>query len=204
MTMRPAERATKHPGSKRGVKSRLTARAQAELMSRPAFVSAAKARSGYLDPGQADTSPQLRERLPQRCLPPHARHDRQPLEPARPLNAAEREARYLRQRYPQLAQVSDARMQQVLMHMETDNELLPAISGAQKRRLNRKLGHSLRAARGIQPQPVTVPPLRKTPKGTSQPLSHQMSRGFLRMLGRLRRADRYRAVGAWQRRDSRR
>ena len=74
----------------------------------------------------------------------------------------------------------------------------PAGTRTQKRRSRRK---SLHAARGGKPMAVSVPPLAKTPPGTHQPRSFQMSRGFRKMLGRLPRAQRARAIAAWQARN---
>lgn len=165
---------TKHPGSKRSAVPRETERSVAQFVARPRWDASVKARAGILDPGHPGipVAPgrrqTVRQRLPQRCLPPGAVIRRKPLEPTRPLNVDERLARYL----------------------------LPGGAGltsAQQRRVAHKRNHAMARARGPQ-QAATERVLHKTPKGTKQPRSGAMSRGFLKMLGRLRPADRDRAL----------
>jgi hypothetical protein len=103
-----------------------------------------------------------------KVVPPHAKI-RQPPQTARPLDNAARAEGYALQ--GRLA------------------------TPAQNRRERNKLGHAQRAGR---PMPVTALPLAKTPPGTHQPHSFEMSRGFRKMLGRLPRAQRARAIAAWQ------
>jgi hypothetical protein len=112
----------------------------------------------------------------QRCVPPHIKI-RPPLEPARPLNAAERAANYWC-------------TPRTVPSPPAQRHLTPA----QRRRIRHKLNHSMRKVRGGAPPERVKPALSKTPKGTRQPRSGELSRGFRRLLGRLSPANRARAM----------
>jgi hypothetical protein len=71
----------------------------------------------------------------------------------------------------------------------------PNRSSSQRKRLDHKSSHAVARTRG--PRPVTPKVLAKTPPGTPQPRHRHPSRGFLRMLGGLRPADRDRALARW-------
>lgn len=106
----------------------------------------------------------------QKCVPPAAKV-RKPAREIRPLSATERSERYC---------------------------LRGPWTSAKERRVSHKLNHAAAKAHGgpVQYEPLDLEPrgLHKTPAGTLQPRSGAPSRGFLKMLGRLRPADRDRAM----------
>jgi hypothetical protein len=124
-------------------------------------------------------------------LPPQHRVRPDKLEPARPLNSAEREGRYVRQ-----AMGIPASVDLSAVFVAATIVGSPDRTAAQAKRLRKKLGHSVAKSRG-KPAGRTKRPLAKTPVGTSQPRSGQLSRGFRKMLGRLSPRDRDRALLSW-------